>query len=110
MWHIINPKLAPSVDAEAVKSFLEDLLYISIDMNLNILGSNQSDNSSETSQARKYLEECKNKKKRFLDTFMKRLDEPINKETLGNLLKKDFCKSYSLRLAVAGREMAPMKS
>lgn len=35
MWHIINPKLEESVPKAAVKDFLDDLLYIAIDMNLS---------------------------------------------------------------------------
>ena len=35
MWHIINPKLDENVTVQQVKDFLEDLLYIAIDMNLS---------------------------------------------------------------------------
>jgi hypothetical protein len=35
MWHIINPKLEENVSKQAVQAFLEDLLYVAIDMNLS---------------------------------------------------------------------------
>ena len=35
MWHIINPKLEESVSKATVKEFLQDLLYVAIDMNLS---------------------------------------------------------------------------
>ena len=111
MWHIINPKLDEEAQPDAVKQFLEDLLYIAIDMNLNILNAGEGDLSSEQKSAKNYLEECQGKKDAFLNTFMSGFSESIKKETLGGKLKKDFFKSSTLRMAVAGKEMKkPVKS
>ena len=109
MWHIINPKLDDHVTPGQVKTFLEDLLYVAIDMNLNILNANEGDNSAESQKAKNYLEECLGKKEAFLNSFMSGLNEPITKETLGGKLKKDFFDSYRLRMAVGGREIQPVK-
>ena len=48
LWHIINPKLDDHVTPGQVKAFLDDLLYVAIDMNLNILNANEGDNSAES--------------------------------------------------------------
>ena len=35
LWHLINPKLEDTVSKEVVETFLQDLCYIAVDMNIS---------------------------------------------------------------------------
>ena len=61
--------------------------------------------SADKQKGKLYLEECMGKKQAFLSSFLEGIQEPISKDTLGGILKKDFFSSSTLRMAIGGREL-----
>lgn len=69
LWHLINPNFKQTVSLDVIKSTIEDLLYLSIDQRLLMLG----DDDEATAGQRIYLEECEKLKQNFLERICKEL-------------------------------------
>ena len=62
LWHLINPNFKMDVSLDVIMSTIKDLLYLSIDQRLEMLGDDDELNSGQ----RIYLEECEKRKEAFL--------------------------------------------
>ena len=45
-WHLVNPKLDEMISKQTIKEYLADLIYVAIDMNMNLIKMGD-DNESE---------------------------------------------------------------
>ncbi len=46
-WHLVNPKLDEVVSKQTIKDYLADLIYVAIDMNMNLIKMGDDNESEE---------------------------------------------------------------
>eukprot|EP00347_Sterkiella_histriomuscorum_P014349 403361212 len=103
MWHLINPRLDETVSKGTVEMFLRDLIYVALDMNINILKAGDENEHPEKPKALQYLEEAAEKREIFMTQRMKRFkNDYVTRDELAACTRDCFFQSYRLRLAISG--------
>ena len=124
MWHLLNPKLDDTIPKERVIAFIQDLIYISVDLMLRYLKLSKQDKSlldrgtttqsqdnkaKTTSEAKeeeinracavKYLEEAKRNSKNIINNFKDLLPrKEVARADIEPLVRKEtFFRSFQIR-------------
>jgi hypothetical protein len=124
-WHLINPKLDDGISVETAITFIEDLMFISVDLMLNYFknnmphqdplqqglltkSQNKAYNTSHESKqeemnrqcAIRYLMEAKKQKDNVLENIkdMLKFMTTVRRQDLEPIVRKEFSKTYNVRI------------